>query len=182
MRVAPSSVRSIDVVAKPAKNFAAPDSESLGDFRYIRSRTRISRTILKHGNGFLMVALASLAITGCGGKDDVGPSLTPVSGTVTLDGEPLPDADIVFHFKGSKPEKYVGASSRSDSEGRFQVKSGKQLGIIPGRHKVTVARSNSDAQPEVPEKYSSLDTTDLELEAKSDVATGYVLKLTSTTQ
>lgn len=140
------------------------------------------RVALKHKKEFLMLALASLAISGCGGKENAGPSLTPATGTITLDGEPLPDAEIEFHYKGSKPEKYPGAASRSDSRGVFQVKSGKQLGIIPGRHKVTVTRSNSDAQPKVPEKYSSLDTTDLELEVKSDVSTGYVLELTSTTQ
>jgi len=39
-------VRSINVVAKLAKSFGAPNSESLGDFRYIQNWTLTSRTIL----------------------------------------------------------------------------------------------------------------------------------------
>lgn len=140
------------------------------------------KVVPNYRNKWLMLALTALALGGCSEKQSAGPTLTPVTGTITLDGQPLPDAEIEFHYKGSAPDGYEGASSQSDLNGVFQVKSGEQLGIIPGLHRVTVTRNDSDVQPEIPKKYRSLDTTDLELKVSSDKATGYVLKLSSTAQ
>lgn len=136
----------------------------------------------------LPIVLMTLAVIGCGTKEDFEPSLTVVTGTITLDGQPLTDADLKFHYKGTAPEVYKGAASRSNANGEFQIKSviegrsGAKLGILPGPHKVTVTRTKSDGQPEVPKKYTSLDTTDLELKASEDRSIGYVLELSSATE
>lgn len=136
----------------------------------------------------LPIVLMTLAVIGCGRKEDAEPTLTVITGTITLDGQPLPNADLEFHYKGTAPEAYKGAASRSDAEGVFQVKSviegktGAKLGILPGPHNVIVTRTQSDEQPEVPKKYTSLDTTDLELKASEDRSIGYVLELSSVTE
>ena len=128
------------------------------------------------------IVLMTLAVMGCGTKDDDDPTLTLVTGTITLDGQPLHNADLEFHYKGTAPEAYKGAASRSDANGVFQIKSGARLGILPGPHKVIVTRTQADGQPVVPKKYTSLDTTDLELKASGDRSIGYVLELSSASE
>lgn len=140
--------------------------------------------MVENNHAYLRVALVltSLVIVGCGTKEANKPSLTPVTGTITLDGKALSDADIVFHYKGTAPEGYQDGASRSDEDGAFQVKSGDQLGVLPGLHKVTVTRSESAGQPSLPKKYAGVETTNLEVKVTRDRSIGYLLQLSTTSQ
>jgi hypothetical protein len=72
---------------------------------------------------------AVLACAGCGG----GP--VPVSGVVTLDGQPLPQATVTFLPLGQGRT----ASGFTDAEGRFHLSTLEQRdGALPGEYKVTV--------------------------------------------
>ncbi len=59
----------------------------------------------------------------------------PVEGTVTLNGEPLPDALVTFH-----PENGRLASGKTDKAGEYKLVylEGKS-GVLPGKHKVTIS-------------------------------------------
>ena len=74
-----------------------------------------------------------LAAAGCGGGESAGPSLT---GTVTFNGQPLPDANLTF-----EPDGPGGATAygRSDENGVYTVHTGRSLeGIAPGKYNVGV--------------------------------------------
>ena len=72
-----------------------------------------------------------IAFAGCGGGGNFG----EVEGTVTLDGNPLPNALIGFYPEGGRAS--VGST---DSEGHYVLQyTGKQKGASVGSHKVTIS-------------------------------------------
>lgn len=143
-------------------------------------------SVLKNGCLAAFVVVASLAAHGCGNKEDVEHRLTPVEGTVFLDGKPLAHADIAFYFKGTVPESYKGAASRSDDDGVFQVKSGDQLGTLTGPHIVTVTRRpdepGAESPTEIPEQYTKPETSKLQIDVRKDQWIGYNLELSTTAE
>lgn len=96
------------------------------------------------------LALCIVAMTflgGCGGapsRDYSGLELVDVSGTVTLDGQPLAGAMVVF----ADPE---GSTSRgmTDASGVYQLEfSSDQSGVTPGPKTVTVTVGGSPSSDE----------------------------------
>ncbi|WP_417382730.1 carboxypeptidase-like regulatory domain-containing protein [Gimesia sp.] len=80
---------------------------------------------------FLLVTL-SVYCLGCSGGDSV--DLGTVSGVITMDGAPLPDAIVVF-----VPEKGNPSTGRTDSSGKYELSYlGDSKGAIVGSHKVKV--------------------------------------------
>lgn len=78
--------------------------------------------------GLSVVCLFSLV--GCGRT-----GLAPVEGVVTLDGEPLPDAEVVF-----KPDQGRPSVARTDESGRYKLMYTREAaGAAPGHHKVTIS-------------------------------------------
>lgn len=68
-----------------------------------------------------------------------GPSKSPVTGSVTLDGKPLPGATVVFTSEdGSKV-----ATGFSDDDGKFKLSYQNGPGIPHGTYKVTVNKSSA---------------------------------------
>ena len=129
---------------------------------------------------------ATLFLTGCGIKSN-GPPLMPVSGTVTLDGKPLPGATILFIPTGSTHGTSSGG--RTDSAGRYELTathSGK--GAPVGQHKVVASKLvmpdgsdmpvntkvgpiDSPARESLPAKYSAIDRTVLTAAVRDGVNT-----------
>lgn len=75
--------------------------------------------------------LAPLAL-GCGGDGDLG----RVSGNVTMDGAPLPDALVTFSptAPGGSP-----SAGRTDSSGNYNLTFSRDTqGAVIGEHKVTI--------------------------------------------
>jgi hypothetical protein len=97
--------------------------------------------------------LGIFLFTGCTGSESV--STVPAGGTVTLDGQPLADADVTFHPVG-EGEGRRSASGKTDAQGKFKVgtyvDAGKlQDGAVPGEYAVTVnkvAGSTASMGPE----------------------------------
>jgi hypothetical protein len=92
-------------------------------------------------------AVLSVVILGCsseGGKPPPKLAATvPVSGTVTLDGEPLADATVTF--LPLNESAYRGAIGRTDASGKYTLTSdigdGKRSdGAIPEKYKVVVSK------------------------------------------
>jgi len=154
--------------------------------------------------GRLVACLTAALLTcvnGCSSGVPAPPKLAasvPVSGTVTLDGKPLSDANVTF-----VPETqagFKGAIGRTDASGKYELNTdigaGKSSkGAIPGRYRVTVSRlvkpdgsalppdfkeppMNVGAMESIPLKYTS--GTDSQLTYEVPAAGGtYDIQLTS---
>jgi hypothetical protein len=127
-----------------------------------------------------------LSVAGCGPER---PQTIGVTGTVTLDGEPLEGAVVGFTPEGGgRP-----ATGTTDAEGRFRLTTFDDGdGALPGRHLVTVAKVKDTApgggdrgtpegkemlsggpgfevetmESEVPQRYTNWETSGLQCEVK----------------
>lgn len=121
------------------------------------------------------LAAVVLTLTGCDGS----PKIVPVSGTVTIDGQPLTYGHVQVLPEGWRP-----ASGRLDGSGRFTLTTTTPNDGCPvGKHPVVVLAGES-ITPETmkwhaPTKYADVKTsgltveitgptTDLKIELKSD--------------
>lgn len=92
----------------------------------------------------LMGFAAMLLLAGCGAAD--GPELARVSGTVTLNGEPLPHA--VVQFQPTGPQGSYSAA-RTDESGFYELRFTRdRSGAIIGTHRVSISTAAPDAEDE----------------------------------
>ncbi len=87
------------------------------------------------------VTLFSLLLCGCGSDLEDVPETLPVTGSVTLDGSPLPDATVVF-----SDGKQLTAMGVTDGSGKFSLKTRfnskvTSPGAPPREYWVTVSKS-----------------------------------------
>jgi len=130
----------------------------------------------------LAVLILVVGTIGCGqGR----PKTVPVSGTVTLDGQPVDGASVTFYpASGGRP-----AMGTTDAQGNFTLTTfEKGDGAIPGTYNVTVTKvAAGEASPDeqsdtgealmgaedtegkslLPVKYSSVKTSGLTVEVKA---------------
>ncbi|WP_152051485.1 carboxypeptidase-like regulatory domain-containing protein [Tautonia marina] len=129
----------------------------------------------------ILTALGAVAfLAGCSAEPSTTPTtFVPVSGTVTVDGEPLAGAVITFL---QTDEKGTTANGETDEEGSYTLQAMMQRGIAPGRYQVGIsylmppsgkpvglsARSSlapvadlAVAEELVPPRYSDLGQTEL---------------------
>lgn len=102
----------------------------------------------------------------------------PVEGRVTLDGKPLKGGTVLFEsIQPGTSGKCYTARGTIDSQGRYRLSTftfGDYDGAVPGRHRAMILPDLSQvpdrpgARPpvDVPDKYQSPETTDLEYEVK----------------
>jgi hypothetical protein len=106
--------------------------------------------------------------------------LAPVSGTVTLNGQPLANAGVSFQpIAKSGMDAGVGASGKTDDKGEYTLTASTgQKGATLGENRVLISAStqdleNTDARPrrgpaikdKVPKRYN--EETELRFEVKS---------------
>ncbi|WDI43742.1 carboxypeptidase-like regulatory domain-containing protein [Bremerella sp. P1] len=111
---------------------------------------------------FGILLLVSLQI-GCGVDE-----LRPVSGIVTLDGEPLGGADIIFVPQESG---YTNASARTNGNGMYELFYINGEGTAPGSYKVVISKSNESQRGEietVPAKYNRFSDMVVRVEADGE--------------
>lgn len=88
---------------------------------------------------FPLILVIAMLITGCGGESY---ELVPVSGTVTLDDEPLAGATVQFQpIGGESGDPGPGSAGRTNAEGRFELEtqtSPRQSGAVAGMHRVRI--------------------------------------------
>ncbi|MGD9858152.1 MAG: hypothetical protein AB7U20_24680 [Planctomycetaceae bacterium] len=122
-------------------------------FAFAHSSRKISRPSVQ-----FMLPLGLFAIlTGCGGTEQKD-GLTEAFGTVTLDGEPLADAQVFFDHP-DHPETF----GRTDAEGRYEMAyTRSQEGAFIGSNVVSfetididreLGRGNGQPQERVPREY-----------------------------
>jgi hypothetical protein len=101
----------------------------------------------------VIVALL-VVISGCGHSE-----FAPLTGRVTLDGNPLPTAVITFISDGG-----TSGYANVDSSGRYIAKSGSDEGLKPGKYKIIVVANKPEVitdrkeakipQPITPPRYA----------------------------
>ena len=110
--------------------------------------------------------LALVMSLGCGPSK---PDVVPVSGVVTLDGQPLTTGSIQFIPKDNRP-----AYAQIGSDGKFTLETDDEKGAVVGSHQVVVTAQEIVGTPETgeqvkyiaPERYGSLETTDLTVDVQ----------------
>jgi len=102
-----------------------------------------------HCPALLFASLVALAVVGCG-----GPKIVPVSGTITIDGQPLTTGHVFVMPKDGR-----AASGTIDKQGRFTLSTNDPGdGCLLGTHLVTVTAKEYSSPTRVkhliPTKYS----------------------------
>ena len=101
----------------------------------------ISRTF-RDGGRLVLVCLMA-AMLGCGD----GEEYVPVGGTVSLNGEPLPDAKLIFEPIGDESGIAPGKPSygRTDESGRYTLicPVAKEDGAAVGKHRVRIVTTKA---------------------------------------
>jgi hypothetical protein len=121
------------------KTFEHRSTEHPSSYRAMRTKTsRLTSAVL------LLIGLSS----GCGRSNE---NLASVTGTITLDGQPLADAQVVF------TPIFAGTTSygRTDDDGTYEmVFSDHEDGAWLGRNKVQVSTGDVDGEggPGKPER------------------------------
>jgi hypothetical protein len=121
-----------------------------------------------------LLAVLSFITIGCGYKPDLPPT-AEVSGTVTLDGQPLPGAMIMFLPDPKKGTKRASGVAASDEKGHFDVTTAGVKGALVGSHKIRVEarakpKDETDTMPPslIPAKYNNPSTSGLHADVKAD--------------
>ena len=78
----------------------------------------------------LLVCVASWLVSACG----CGAKLPIVEGTVTLDGNPVANARVVFE----SPDRPT-ATAKTDDSGKYDMRTASQRGIAEGAYKVAIS-------------------------------------------
>src|SRR5262249_15403656 len=87
-----------------------------------------------------LISLAALAtLPGCS-SGPPGPKLVPASGTVTLDGKPLGNADVMFIPKDDT--RGQAAVAHTDESGKFELLTAdrKSKGTVAGSYRVIISK------------------------------------------
>ena len=128
----------------------------------------------------VLLSLSFVILVGCGGRHEA-----TVSGTVTLDGQPLDRGTVTLHPTGGG----AAAVGPIGSDGVYTIKTGTESGLAPGEYTATVV-ANEDPIPSTtggapmpgalitPARYGTLETSDLHITVTHG-ANDRPLKLTS---
>lgn len=120
---------------------------------------------------FCCLSLTLLASLGCGARGDR--EIVEVEGTVTLDGQPLPNATVLFISGQSRP-----SGAMTDQSGHYELNyTDRQKGARIGHNRVQITTAQgpsetADGQPiaaieeSLPDKYHA--KSELEFEVSGD--------------
>src|SRR5262245_58354700 len=83
----------------------------------------------------------TVALAGC--TKSKGPTTVEVTGAVTLDGNPVEGANVLFAPPAGSDDRRLASQATTDSGGKYHLQThigaGKyKSGIVPGKYEVTV--------------------------------------------
>ncbi|WP_339733387.1 carboxypeptidase-like regulatory domain-containing protein [uncultured Gimesia sp.] len=120
--------------------------------------------------------VALLGISGCFGGGESLPELAEVTGTINLNGSPLPGASVVF-----LPKEGGSAFALTDANGKFELMYNQDTaGAVLGSYTVKVSKEKNPEEPGmdlVPKKYNEMTT--LTAEVKSGAENDFQFDLSS---
>lgn len=108
------------------------------------------------------------ALVGCGGNDR--PKTVPISGRVTIDGQPPGESGKLFFTPTEAAEGYAKrpASGSFDVDGSYRVMSWEpDDGLVPGHYTVNLMPANLSAT-KIPTKYHQSGASGLEVDVPID--------------
>ncbi len=106
--------------------------------------------------------LALVFIGGCGGGD-----LAQVSGTVTLDGQPLEGAQVSFWPLDAEAGSDRPSAGVTDGSGQYRLMyTAEEPGVLPGRHKVEISTASGGEEGPKAERLPPRYNTNTELTAE----------------
>ena len=84
----------------------------------------------------LSIAVLVVAISGCA----PGTKTVPVSGVITLDGKPLPEAHVTFQPATEEKVPDAGSFAFTDTNGAYSLRTfeGEQPGAVVGKYRVAI--------------------------------------------
>ena len=95
--------------------------------------TESNRLFLRYCVCLSVLCGGLLSVSGCGHRR---PPTVKTSGVVTLDGEPVDEAALMFVGSAGRP-----SSATSNASGEFKVTTyGRNDGLAPGEYKVSIAK------------------------------------------
>ncbi|REJ86492.1 MAG: carboxypeptidase regulatory-like domain-containing protein [Planctomycetota bacterium] len=99
----------------------------------------------------LLFGLTTLFAAGCGGGGEEAPELAPVTGVVTINGQPVEGLMLRF-----QPEAGRESQGKTDAEGRYElVHVSGEDGAELGRHVVRFEYDDpAEAPQEIPAEYN----------------------------
>jgi hypothetical protein len=127
-----------------------------------------------HGAAILVGLLTLASVAGCGGSNL---TVAPVSGTVTLNGQPLPNAFIMFEPIESGGTNTPTSNGRTDDKGHYvlSIPVTNDKGAVLGKHTVRILAAKIDKAPDddsiskveepVPAKYNAKSELTFEVKA-----------------
>ncbi len=95
---------------------------------------------------------ALVIIVGCKGD---GLNLAPAEGVVTLDGQPVADAGVMF--LPVSPKQGPAASGATDQQGRFTMMTNNREGAPVGDHRVSINKADPFGVEIPPEQLENAD-------------------------
>src|SRR5436305_5635610 len=100
----------------------------------------------------MVAGFALTGLIGCGGgTDDDNIKLVRVTGTITQNGKPLPNADVSFVPQTGNKDSTPGVD-QTGPEGNYMVKYKGRTGVAPGKYQVIITPPDEVAAAQVPEK------------------------------
>jgi hypothetical protein len=137
--------------------------------------------IISFRRAYLFLAICALLTLGCGKGNDAIPDTVPVSGKVTVDGQPVTEGQV--SFLPFDKEQITGAqcTGKIDASGGYVMYTGGKSGVPAGRYKVTITPvmvpTTTNKMPTVPfdKKFSDVSKTSLIMNVPGS---DYDLKLT----
>jgi len=109
---------------------------------------------------FALCSLLVASTAGCGGRG--GPNTGTVTGVVTLDGQPLPNAQVNFY-----PSEGRASTGTTDETGTYELMfTATEEGAVPGQHSVEISTAIAESDEQgaaiaeelVPVKYNKKTT------------------------
>ena len=113
-----------------------------------------------------LALLAACLLAGCSSKPADVPELGQVTGTITLDGQPLEGAAITF-----EPDAGTLSVGTTDETGHYELAFSKDYpGAILGTHTVRLSKmgepgSPNDTENQIPAKFNANSTLTAEVKA-----------------
>ena len=87
------------------------------------------------GDGAAIAAMAAALLTAIVGCGKSGPTLHPVVGKVTIDGQPAKEGGVVFHDESNGLRQFVGGIT---PDGIYKIMHLREEGAPAGKYRVTV--------------------------------------------
>lgn len=143
------------------------------------------KRLLSRVPGCLLASMCALLTLSCAKKDADVPDTVPVSGKVTVDGQPVTGGNVSFLPFDKEQKTGAMCAGQIDPTGAYVIYTGGKDGAPPGRYKVTVTPSmvptGNNKMPSSPfnVKFSDPSKTTLIVTVSAGAAPGaYDLKLT----